>query len=122
MRRQTEGQGATSRHRKRRGKPRLYREVSLLPGGERNLQPPSPPGFFKKAEKPYGTRRLALLGIDVRRRHAVALDRIAAHRRLHCPRTYAQKTRTHRCYNLIYKKSRSCTSWFRRIYAPWFPI
>jgi len=29
---------------------------------------------------------------------------------------------THRCYNLIYKKSRSCASWCRRTYAPSFPI
>src|SRR5260221_9879752 len=75
-----------------------------------------------KMEEPYGTRRPALLGIDVRRGHAVALDRTAAYRHLRCPRTRAQKLRTHRCYNLIYKKSRSYASWCRRIYAHSFPI
>ncbi len=54
-------------------------------------------------EETNGTRRPALLGTDVRRRHVVALDGSAAHRGLHCACAFAGKIRPHRCYNLIYK-------------------
>jgi hypothetical protein len=52
-------------------------------------------------EQANGTRRPALLRIDVRRRHAVALDRAPAHCRLRFPLSIGAKIRTRRCYNLI---------------------
>ena len=50
-----------------------------------------------------GTRRPPLLGIDVRRRNAVALDRAAPHCGLCFAGALFQKIRIYRCYNLIYK-------------------
>src|SRR6266446_3414983 len=82
---------------------RVSTEKSLsfrVGNGTSNLRPR--PAFLK-AEKQYGTRRPALLGLDVRRRHAVAVDRAATHGHLRCPRAFASKIRTQRCYNLIYK-------------------
>jgi len=89
----------------------LQQEALSDPGEEQsgNLHPR--PAFFLILQKikmknvgmeqANGTRRPALLRIDVRRRHAVALDRAPAHCRLHFPLSIGAKIRTRRCYNLI---------------------
>jgi hypothetical protein len=67
------------------------------------------PGFSDSGET---NGRPALLGIDVRRRHAVALDRNLVDSCLRFSRTFAAKISTDHCYNFIYKKRSFSGVWF----------